>query len=369
MRGRRPYAVVLGLIVLVGVVARARVERLLVLCRWLSVIVGMTNILLVTAPAKRWRGPVAGLAAAAVYAAYPPAVSVERHLLLEPFVNLAVLAGAYVWLSPREDRRTPAAAAAGALLGIATVTKLTGGLAVQALVGPGATRPVLIGRRSGRVAGQGVARRRTRRSLLGGAVRDRDRGRAAGAGLLRAVPRRRSLRRGRTRSGGWGRCLVADPPALTSEAAQQTDRSALAACRYVALGMTPKRNGHFSEETRSWFTRNYRPVGADAEPPTLWCGPRPRSRPGRHPSASGARPGTDDDGVGTRRSKECTMIAACPLESVPARTRLSCTRCGTHVLVRSVLHQPGGTCPTCDSYHLLPVREGRASRVDRARGR
>jgi hypothetical protein len=38
-----------------------------------------------------------------------------------------------------------------------------------------------------------------------------------------------------------------------------------------------------------------------------------------------------------------------------SRERLVCMHCGTHVLVRASLHQPGGECSVCHSYELLPL--------------
>jgi hypothetical protein len=35
--------------------------------------------------------------------------------------------------------------------------------------------------------------------------------------------------------------------------------------------------------------------------------------------------------------------------------RLSCTECGSHVMVPGGVHRPGGQCPTCRSYDLVPV--------------
>src|SRR5689334_23976403 len=64
---------------------------------------GAVNVALVGKLAQRWAGPAAGLLAAALYATYPEVVVVERGPYLEPVLNLACLAAAWVWVSPRTE--------------------------------------------------------------------------------------------------------------------------------------------------------------------------------------------------------------------------------------------------------------------------
>jgi hypothetical protein len=41
---------------------------------------------------------------------------------------------------------------------------------------------------------------------------------------------------------------------------------------------------------------------------------------------------------------------------VPAvRQRLACNDCGAHSLSSGNLHHPGGECPVCESYEMVPV--------------
>lgn len=103
--------------------------------RLLATLVGATNALLAGAIALRAAGPVAGIAAAALYAVYPDAVSVERSSFLEPVLNLACLSSAFVWLAPGERPRRPGLA--GVLAGAACAVKVLGGIwVVAALVSP-----------------------------------------------------------------------------------------------------------------------------------------------------------------------------------------------------------------------------------------
>ena len=111
-------------------------DGVLTLGRCTGVLVGVANVFLVAAVTSRWRGRAAGLVAAALYASFVPAVAVESHYLLEPFVNLFVLSGALLWLGPREPSTTRAVGA-GAVFGLATLVKLTGGLALVAVLASG----------------------------------------------------------------------------------------------------------------------------------------------------------------------------------------------------------------------------------------
>ncbi len=116
--------------------------HVLVAARWLAVAIGVLNIVLLYRTVSRWRGPGAGLVAAGLYAVHRPAIYVEQHLLLEPFVVLLVLAGATAWLSDDTRRIAVRGGTAGAVLAFAGLVKLTGGLAVlAALASPPQTRP------------------------------------------------------------------------------------------------------------------------------------------------------------------------------------------------------------------------------------
>jgi hypothetical protein len=108
--------------------------EVLLVVRWLSALVGVGNVLLLVSVVSRWRGRHAGLVAGALYAAYRPAIEVEGQVMLEPFVVLLVLLGAHAWL-PRSPGVTPRRAmTAGALIAGAGLVKLTGGLAMVALL-------------------------------------------------------------------------------------------------------------------------------------------------------------------------------------------------------------------------------------------
>jgi hypothetical protein len=94
------------------------------LARWAVTLVGATNIALAAALAHRVAGPVAGVAAGAAYALFPEIVTYERNPYLEPFLNVACLLLAHVWLSDRVERRRSWAFLAGACLGVALMVKL-----------------------------------------------------------------------------------------------------------------------------------------------------------------------------------------------------------------------------------------------------
>jgi hypothetical protein len=109
------------------------------LARWLSCLVGAVNTALVGLIALRWRGAGAGIVAAALYAAFPPAIEQERLSNLEPAMNLFLLVGLTRWLSRSEEPRSRADIAfTGSAVGLAGAIKLTGGTALLAclLVGP-----------------------------------------------------------------------------------------------------------------------------------------------------------------------------------------------------------------------------------------
>jgi hypothetical protein len=98
--------------------------------RWVGVALGTANIVLVALLAARWRGWLAGVVAAMLYATHGPAVATERHILLEPAVNAAALCAAMLWLPSSDRVSTRRAAGAGALIGLAAAIKLTGGLTI-----------------------------------------------------------------------------------------------------------------------------------------------------------------------------------------------------------------------------------------------
>lgn len=93
--------------------------------RFLAALLGAANVALAGALVLRrsWLG---GLVAAALYATYPEAVTVERGPFLEPVLNLACLALALAWLSPRRGPRV--ALVAGVLCGAALAVKVWGGV-------------------------------------------------------------------------------------------------------------------------------------------------------------------------------------------------------------------------------------------------
>lgn len=97
--------------------------------RWLITVVGLVNTVLLGRLVLRWAGPAAALVAASVYATHPEAVSVERGPFLEPWLNLACLGLAAVWVGgSSRDRPSWRALAAGALYGFAISIKLVGAL-------------------------------------------------------------------------------------------------------------------------------------------------------------------------------------------------------------------------------------------------
>ena len=103
--------------------------------RVLATIAGAVNIFLVGRIALQAAGPAAAIAAAALYATYPDAVSAERGPFLEPVLNLVCLAGALAWL-----RRKPIAA--GILGGAACAVKVFGGIWILAALLSGERRDI-----------------------------------------------------------------------------------------------------------------------------------------------------------------------------------------------------------------------------------
>lgn len=97
--------------------------------RWMSTIVGAVNIALVGRLALRWRGPIAGLAAAVAYAVHPQISNYERGPYLEPVLNLVSLAAASLWLRRANGGRWMAA---GAACGLACSVKTWGLLSLAA---------------------------------------------------------------------------------------------------------------------------------------------------------------------------------------------------------------------------------------------
>lgn len=108
-------------------------DDVLVAARWLAVAVGVANVLLLARLVARWRGPVAGLVAGVLHAGYGPAVVVESHAVLEPFVLLLVLVCATAWLSTDAPSRGRLRAV-GAAAALAGLVKLTGGLVLLAVL-------------------------------------------------------------------------------------------------------------------------------------------------------------------------------------------------------------------------------------------
>lgn len=101
--------------------------------RVVATVVGAINIVLVGRLVMPVGGPAAALVAAALYASYPDAVTVERGAFLETGLNLACLALAFVWLTPRDkDSRT--AVLAGMIGGAACAVKVLGGIWLLAAI-------------------------------------------------------------------------------------------------------------------------------------------------------------------------------------------------------------------------------------------
>ncbi|HME92463.1 MAG TPA: glycosyltransferase 87 family protein, partial [Myxococcaceae bacterium] len=95
----------------------------LIASRWMTTAVGAVNIALVGRLALRWQGPIAGVAAALVYAMHPEISNYERGPYLEPALNLACLLAASFWLRGASGGRW---LAAGAACGLACAVKSWG---------------------------------------------------------------------------------------------------------------------------------------------------------------------------------------------------------------------------------------------------
>ncbi|MEO8378141.1 MAG: glycosyltransferase family 39 protein [Acidobacteriota bacterium] len=94
--------------------------------RILAAVVGAVSVVLVGRIVLRRAGAFGGILAAVLYAVYPEAVTAERSVSLEPILNLACLAMAYVWLSDEERPRR--SVLGGILLGAACAVKVLGGI-------------------------------------------------------------------------------------------------------------------------------------------------------------------------------------------------------------------------------------------------
>jgi hypothetical protein len=106
--------------------------------RWSGALIGSVSALLAGALAYRWRGPWAGLIAGALYATFGPAVRSDPRAIAEPYICLATLGSAWIWLDREGQPGTGRIVAAAALAGFASSVKVYGGLlvAVILLVGP-----------------------------------------------------------------------------------------------------------------------------------------------------------------------------------------------------------------------------------------
>jgi hypothetical protein len=113
---------VLGLVSWIGDPAHAFAAA-----RVLATVAGAISVFLAGRIALQAAGPSAGIAASALYATYPDAVSVERGPFLEVVLNLVCLASALLWL-----KRKPIAA--GILGGAACAVKVFGGIWILAAV-------------------------------------------------------------------------------------------------------------------------------------------------------------------------------------------------------------------------------------------
>ena len=89
----------------------------------LQLALGLALLALAWALARRLAGPVAGLVAAALLAAYPPLVYVTGTQLSEPLAALLLAAAVLVAHMASDDPRPLAWAGAGALLGLAVLTR------------------------------------------------------------------------------------------------------------------------------------------------------------------------------------------------------------------------------------------------------
>jgi 4-amino-4-deoxy-L-arabinose transferase-like glycosyltransferase len=124
----------------VAVVVRAfgSWSEVLVFGRWLVALVAIANVALVMSIGWRWKGWPAAVIGGILYASYLPAVHTENQILLDPLVVLCLLGSARLWIgspsSPSRARTDARSLLAGGVAGLAAVIKLTGGIAVLALV-------------------------------------------------------------------------------------------------------------------------------------------------------------------------------------------------------------------------------------------
>ena len=127
----------------VGLAHWTGLDNAFVAARWCAAFIGGINTMLVGTLALRWRGPAAALIAAGLYATFPPALTIESNVMLEPFLNLVGLVAAWVLLAGGDAPLSRSRLiASGALFGLVPFVKLYGAcLLVPALVGPRFARP------------------------------------------------------------------------------------------------------------------------------------------------------------------------------------------------------------------------------------
>lgn len=143
-----------GALLFLGPLAAWRADPavLFAACRWVAAALGAVNVYLAGRVAWRWAGPIAGAAAAVLYALYPEAAAAERGPFLEPLLNTLCFALALVWL--REPLSARRCFWAGVLGGAALAVKVWGGAWLLAAV---VALPVELRRRSTLLFLAGVA--------------------------------------------------------------------------------------------------------------------------------------------------------------------------------------------------------------------
>ena len=119
--GRRPplYPVLLAVLYRVGGVHKSH-------ARLVQVLLGVAVVLLVFALARQRFGATVGLAAAAIAAYNPFLVFISGYILTENLFMTLLLAALVVFGPPARERTARRSLAAGALLGLATLTRPTG---------------------------------------------------------------------------------------------------------------------------------------------------------------------------------------------------------------------------------------------------
>jgi len=124
LRGALPYRDVFfvqppGMLLLLSPITAwanaGHMSAALALTRYLMTIVGAANTLLVGSIGLRAFGPLAGISAALLYATFPEVIREERGPFLEPVLNLACLAMAWLWLQEKPVRRYLVAGLVGGL--------------------------------------------------------------------------------------------------------------------------------------------------------------------------------------------------------------------------------------------------------------